>query len=168
MEILKALGIIIIVVFFIFWFFFGFISGIIVGYHWNRDVESYFQLSDKASTLDKKYDYILKYAETIKDKGLNEGQARWIFKTPETDLANNYEVLQTLIQRVKEAKKLNPTSLEYQQAIRQLTDNEYAGFDSCVFADGFRRQSIFRFWFQWFVSDCQIGAIAGSTSNSQN
>lgn len=131
-----------------------FVPNIVINYRWENEVESYFNLADKASTADLKYKYLLEYAEALKKKGLDKGQARWIFKTPDTDLNRNFEILQTLIRRTEEITKLDPKSLEYQQALKQITDNEFKWFDSCVFVEGWRRQSVIRWLITPFGLSC--------------
>lgn len=135
------------------------------GYKWNQQVENYFILSDKASTIDKKLEYLKIYKQTLMDKGLNTGESAFFFHTPLTDLSRQMGILDTLISRLESASKLSENSLEYQQALKQISTDEYSYFNSCVFAEGYMvKQGIKGFFFQG-TGNCQNGENKITTSN---
>ena len=128
-------------------------------YQWKSTIYQYWELSDRASTADKKLEQLLLFREALVKNGLNEGQARYVFKTKATDLSENMAILDSLIERLNTLIFLDKSSLEYQQALRQITVDEYQGFNNCVFADGWRRKSIFRYLYSY--ATCQKGNYAG-------
>jgi len=134
------------------------------GYMWENTVNSYFELADRASSIDKKLEYLKQYRAALMEKGLNAGQSRYVRPTPASDLSNQMIILDTLIIRMEDAQKLSSSSLEYQQAIKQITTDEFQGFNSCVFANGWARKSVWRYLMNTGFS-CQEGKYAGSDSD---
>lgn len=141
---------------------FGWIVNINLNNEWKQKVYSNWELSDRASTLDKKYDYLIKFKDSLVREGLDHGNSHFVFQNPSTDLGLAMETLDTLISRLDNAKKLSPDSLEYQQAIKQITIDEYQGFNTCVFAGGWKKDNLWR-WFNMPFITCQEGSYAGSS-----
>jgi len=149
-------------VIFLLWVIIAMPSSIIIDYYWENEINSYFELSDQASTLDKKLEYMKQYKQALIDHGLDKGDARYVFKTPQTKLETQMKVLDTLIERMESAKKMDTASLEYQQAIKQITTDEYQGFNTCLFGDGYQRQNFWRWVFGY--TGCQNGHYSGENS----
>lgn len=145
--------------------FFGIscVYSVFESYAWSNNVETYWKLADQSSILADKLDYLYKYKSELKELGLTEGNYAYIFKTPYTDLSNQMKVLDSLITRLEQAVPLSVDSLEYQQAIKQLTGDEFKGFDTCVFLDAYKHQSILRYIF-FMGGDCQEGTLSSSDS----
>ena len=114
-----------------------FLDSLFLGYPYNANIGSYFDLSDKASKLDTKLDYLKQYSNALVESGLNEGQSTVFFQTKETSLEENYKVLQSLIERMEETKEMEINSFEYQTAIKQITEDEYCWFHTDVFVSGY-------------------------------
>lgn len=160
---MKAILLIILaIVWFIPYCIFGWAINIANNNQWKNDIYSNWELSDRASTLDKKYDYLIKFKESLVANGLDSGYAGYVIKNPSNDLSLAMESLDSLITRVEEAKSLSATSLEYQQAIKQITTDEYQGFNTCVFAGGWTRKNLWRWMNTLFIS-CQNGEYSGSS-----
>jgi hypothetical protein len=108
-----------------------------VGYSFDSNIGQWFELSDKASTIDKKLEYLDKFDVAVQKYGLTEGQSTVFFPTKETSLEENYIVLKTLLQRLNETSNLSTSSQEYQWAIKQITENEYCWFHVALFKQAF-------------------------------
>jgi len=108
-----------------------------VGYSFDSNVGQWFELSDKASTIDRKLEYLGKFDAAVQKYGLTEGQSTVFFPTKETSLEENYIVLKTLLQRLNETSNLSVSSQEYQWALKQITENEYCWFHIALFKQAF-------------------------------
>ena len=93
-------------------------------YHYERDYESYWNLAEKASTIQQKAVYIDKFVSGFKDKGFEGDYNAVFFKTPDNSFDKNLEALQSLKTRLDEIQKMNVASFEYQTAIQQITAQE--------------------------------------------
>ena len=163
MKILIILGIIFVVIL-LFPITLGIPFGIYNNYQWNKNIYNEWELSDRASTIDKKLEHLHAFKDNLEEYNLTEGQARYIFKTKSTDLAENTIILDTLIERLENTNKLSKSSLEYQQALKQITTDEFQGFNTCIFADGYRRTNVFRYW-STLILNCQSGQYSGESSS---
>lgn len=115
----------------------GLVSSVFIGYNFDREIGQWFELSDKASTIDKKLDYLQKFDDAVQKFDLTEGQSTIFFPTKETSLEENYAVLLTLKKRLNETANLSASSQEYQWAIRQITEDEYCWFHVQLFKQAF-------------------------------
>lgn len=94
-----------------------------LNYEYNRDIGGYWSLSEKASTLDLKADYLNKFVAAVNAAGLT-GYDAVFFQTPDNSVEQNMIAVQSLQIRMGEIRDLNPRSFEYQQAIYQITQQE--------------------------------------------
>jgi len=92
-------------------------------FQYENQVESYWTLSEKASTLEQKSAYLDQFVKALDDSHLS-GNGAWIWQTPDNDYGQNYTALKSLQQRMEEIKGMNVKSFEYQQAISQITAQE--------------------------------------------
>jgi hypothetical protein len=106
------------------WLIVMIICTIIGDYKYERDCESYWSLSEKASTIQQKAAYINKFVASLKDKGMEGDYNAIFFKTPDNSFDKNFEALQSLKTRLDEIQKMNIASFEYQTAIQQITAQE--------------------------------------------
>ena len=131
-------------------------GGIYKTYSYNVRMGQYAQLGDDASTAQKKLEYLNKYKEQVQ-KHINRNEARYIFKRERLTRTNQLTILGTLIQRLDEAAKMQPDTMQYQQAMLQITGQEFdhvLGQINNIFMDCWLRQSglaIFALWFSWVV-----------------
>ena len=93
-------------------------------YHYERDYESYWNLAEKASTIQQKAVYMYKFVAGFKGKGFEGDYNAVFFKTPDNSFDKNLEALQSLKTRLDEIQKMNVASFEYQTAIQQITAQE--------------------------------------------
>jgi hypothetical protein len=98
--------------------------GIVGTYQYDKQYQSYWDLSDKSSTIAKKSEYIDKFVSAIK-LGKFENQYDAIYlTTPNNSFNSNFEALLTLQQRLHEISKMDVSSFQYQIAIQQITEQE--------------------------------------------
>jgi len=143
------------------------VTGIVpvfMNYDYDNNIGSFFELSDKASTIDKKLEYLQQYEAALKNYGLDSGQSTIFFPTKNTNLEENFAVLGSLKQRLVDTAKMNPSSFEYQQAISQITSQEYCWFPTDVFLRGFYLKR-YLFWLAWFPTET-TNRCATRTTNS--
>jgi hypothetical protein len=98
-------------------------KGIYADYEWNNTAKSYWNLADKASTIQAKADYIDKFLSALKGAELADNNAL-IYKTADNNCANNVQAVSTLRDRLNEVRTMKVDSFEYQQAIQQITAQE--------------------------------------------
>lgn len=84
-------------------------------YQYDVHIGSYCDLAIQAFDVDKKASYLGLYAEKLWLYGLDSGQSEIYFPTPKTDLALNFQLLESFIDRLNQAKQMDKNSLEYQQ-----------------------------------------------------
>lgn len=139
------------------------IGSVFVGYSFDSNIGQWFELSDKASTLDKKLDYLQKFDAAIQKYDLTEGQSTIFFPTKETSLEENYAVLLSLEQRLNQTSNLSVTSQEYQWAIRQITEDEYCWFHIGLFKQAFLLKN--GVWFLAMFPASNVNRCAPPKSN---
>lgn len=94
-------------------------------YDFKTNYKSYWELSDRSSTLQAKEQYISKFIEQIennKDKFAEYNAV--IFKTPQSSFKNNLKAVETLRDRLISIQGMNETDFAYQTAIQQITEQE--------------------------------------------
>ncbi len=100
-----------------------FAADIHASFQYENTVESYWSLSEKASTLDQKSAYLDQFVAALDAAHLG-GNGAWIWQTPDNDYGQNYTALKSLQKRMQEIKGMDVTSFQYQQAISQITAQE--------------------------------------------
>lgn len=97
---------------------------ILRNYEYEQKISSYWNLSDKASTISQKAHYVDRFVKALENSNLqNTYNAIWL-KTPDNSFDKNLEQLKTLQQRLHEIEKMDITSFQYQTAIQQITAQE--------------------------------------------
>lgn len=97
---------------------------IIGSYQYENEIKSYWQLADKASTVENKSIYIDKFVESLENLRFEGKHDALYLSTPNNSFDSNLEALKTLQQRLQEIKKMDVTSFEYQTAMQQITEQE--------------------------------------------
>jgi len=153
---MKCLGILLVVVSIIGLVICLTMGGVYITYSYSVRMGQYAQLGNDASTAQKKLEYLNKYKEQVQ-KHIIRNEARYIFKRERLTQANQLAILDTLIQRLDEAAKMQPDTMQYQQAMLQITGQEFdhvlAEINS-IFQACWLRQSgfaIFALWFSWIL-----------------
>ena len=161
---MKKLGITIIVLCVVLWIFLLIHGMIYYGYWYDVKVGQYVKLSDDASTADVKLQYLVKYAEQVKSL-IKRNDARYVFKRERLTRDAQVRIIETLVERLKQASEMNPKSFEYQQAMAQISGQEYdhtlQEIDGIMRSCWLRQASIvvFGLWISWLP--CLIGCIIG-------
>jgi hypothetical protein len=93
-------------------------------FQYERDHLSFWNLAEKASTIQQKAMYMDKFVASFQNKGFEGEYNAIIFKTQDNSFDKNYEALQSLKKRLDEIQKMNIASFEYQTAIQQITQQE--------------------------------------------
>ena len=120
---MKALGIIMV--------FFASIAiilsitfGILCYYNYSRDIGSYWNLADKASTIPQKSKQIDIFVTRLQESNLAGGYNAIILQTPDNSFDQNFIALQSFQGRLHEIQGMDIKSFEYQTAIQQITAQE--------------------------------------------
>ena len=92
-------------------------------WEWENNVLSSWNLSDKASTIAAKSQYIDKFIASLQSASLGDNDAL-IWKTADNNCANNVAAVTTLRDRLDQIKGMDESSFQYQQAIQQITAQE--------------------------------------------
>lgn len=90
-----------------------------------NDLTVSWSLADKSATIEKKSEYLDKYVGAIRKLGLTEGHSAIMFKTENNNMANNFDALLSLQERLHEMNGMDKTSFAYQVALQQLTQQEW-------------------------------------------
>jgi hypothetical protein len=85
---------------------------------------SYWELSDKASTLQQKSTYLDQYVSALKTPGKFAPNNATIFPTPNNSFDQNMVALLSLQGRMHEIQGMDAQSFAYQTAISQITAQE--------------------------------------------
>ena len=124
------------------------IFGVKSDYEYNRDIGSYWSLSDKASTVEKKSEYLDLYVKALEKSDLLGSHNAIILKTPDNLFDNNLIALRSLQQRMHDIVKMDVGSFEYQTAMQQITGQEQGEADEMVslFRSVWYKNNYFLLW----------------------
>ena len=120
---MKKLGKFLVTLSIIFWILMITLNQI-ASYQYERDHQSYWNLSVKASTIEQKAQYMDKFVASFLNKGFEGKYNTILFPTPDNSFDKNYEALVSLKIRLDEIQKMDISSLQYQTAIQQITQQE--------------------------------------------
>lgn len=98
--------------------------GVIGSYKYEKEISSYWELADKASTIPKKAEYIDEFVKNIELYNFKDKYNAIILTTPNNSFNLNYEALKSLQLRLHEISSMDVTSFQYQTAIQQITQQE--------------------------------------------
>ncbi len=99
-------------------------NGIVSNYEYERDYLSYWNLSDKASTINKKIEGIDKFVNVLENSKLQGTYNAIWMNTADNSFDNNLLALKSLQLRLHEIEGMDITSFQYQTAIQQITQQE--------------------------------------------
>src|SRR5262249_79684 len=100
------------------------IAAAYASYDYSQNFQSYWSLSESASTLSLKSEYMDKYVSAVDSAHMDGEYAAIFFKTPQNSFDESRKVLGSLQQRLRECKDLKESDMAYQQAITQITAQE--------------------------------------------
>lgn len=100
------------------------IFAVVSNYQYERDIQSHWELADKASTVIKKSEHMDNFVLALDEADLGGQHNAVLFKTPDNNFDLNLEALETLQTRLHEIQTMDVTSFEYQTAMQQITGQE--------------------------------------------
>lgn len=121
-------------------------------YEYTREIGSFWDLADRASTIPQKAHYIDNFVAALESQGFDGEHNAVLFPTPENSFDKNLEALKSLQGRLREIEKMDVTSFQYQTAIQQITAQEQgeAGAMLNVFSGVWWKRRHFIVW-DWMV-----------------
>jgi hypothetical protein len=99
-------------------------SEVFAWYHYEQAIGSYWELSDKASTLQQKSVYLDQFVNALKASKLEGTSDALTLKTPNNSFDQNMIALQSLQGRMHQIQGMDEQSFAYQGAIQQITAQE--------------------------------------------
>ena len=120
---MKTTGVILIIV------GIGLLGGLIVdsvyaNYQYKNQFTSFWELSDKSSTITQKSEYLDKFVSALKDSGLQGSNDSLFFPTPTRSFDQNFIALKSLQSRMHSIIGMDENSFQYQTAMEQITAQE--------------------------------------------
>jgi hypothetical protein len=98
--------------------------GILGHYQYSKQYESYWELSVKASSIEKKKEAIDKFVQALEKSNLNSKYNTLFLETPNNSFDENFAALKSLQIRLHDISKMDIKSFEYQTALQQITGQE--------------------------------------------
>ncbi len=112
------------------------VTAVMVGVEYINTIGSYFDLSDQSSSPQAKLDYLEQYITAIEANDLTHGDACLFLPTRKTNLAENYKVLLSLRDRLRNLVANGTLNqMTYTMEIQQITNTEYCWFQHQLFED---------------------------------
>jgi hypothetical protein len=93
-------------------------------FEYRNTVSSFWDLSEKASTLKQKSDYLDQYVAAVEQPGKFATNNATIFPTPNSSYDQNLVALKSLQGRMHQIQGMDESSFAYQTAIQQITAQE--------------------------------------------
>lgn len=112
------------------------VSAVIVSYEYDKTISSYWELSDKASTVTQKSLQVDKYVLALENSGLQGQYDAVVFKTPDNSFDENFTALLTLQSRLHQIDTMDVNSFQYNTAIQQITEQEQG--EACAMLSVFK------------------------------
>jgi hypothetical protein len=101
------------------------IQAVVANYNYERKYLSYWELSDRSSTILAKEQYITQFVDAInQDRGSFADYNALVLKTPQNNFDKNLQAVTTLRDRLKDIEGMNESDFAYQTAIQQITAQE--------------------------------------------
>lgn len=133
---------------------------VLAGYDYENRVESYWSLSEKASTIQQKSQYLDKFIEALQTEKFAAHDAIWL-ETPNNSFEQNLLAVKSLQGRMHEIIGMDPSSFQYQTAMQQITQQEMneAAHMLAVFEGTWYLENHPAFW-DWYGLLLVLGLIA--------
>jgi hypothetical protein len=128
---MKTIGAILVtlgVLFTRFWIY----QAVVSEYNYTSKDLSYWNLADKASTIDQKSTYIDEFVTALQSSGFAGMNSKLFFPTPDSSCDSNMTTLETLQSRLHDIKTMDENSFQYQSAIQQITAQEQGQADDML------------------------------------
>lgn len=99
-------------------------TGVVGHYQYEKQYGSYWELAEKASSIEKKIEGIDKFVSALEKSNLNGKYDALFLETPNNSFDENFAALKSLQIRMHEIKEMDIKSFEYQTALQQITQQE--------------------------------------------
>lgn len=100
------------------------IAGWYAGYSYRSNIESYWILADRASTINDKIPYMDKFVDALDISGLQGSNDSLFFPTLESSFDGNMATLKSLQSRLHDLQGQDQNTMQYQTAMQQITGQE--------------------------------------------
>lgn len=97
---------------------------IYVWYEYQNTIACNWDLSERASTLAQKSEYMNKFVGALEKCNLDGTNSALFLQTPESDFTQNMKALKSLQQRLSDISGMDENSFAYQTALQQITAQE--------------------------------------------
>lgn len=119
-------------------------------YFYDKQIGQYLKLADDASTAQIKLQYFYQYRDLASQISRND--AYFIFKQKQYTRDEQLKILDTLIIRLEDATNMDPQSFEYQQAMYQISGQEFNHTlerINSIFFNAWLRSGMISYWVIW-------------------
>ncbi|PIZ50423.1 hypothetical protein COY27_07110 [Candidatus Woesearchaeota archaeon CG_4_10_14_0_2_um_filter_33_13] len=120
---MKKIGIILVVVGLLFAILRG-IFHFYVNYQYENEIQSYWEMSDRASTISQKSEYLDKFVLALSKQNLDGTHDAIFYHTAKNSFTENMKALKSLQRRLHQITTMDENSFAYQTAIQQITEQE--------------------------------------------
>lgn len=96
----------------------------LAGVEYQRVASSNWDLSERASTIAQKSEYMTTFESALESQKLSGYNSSFFFPTPSTDFNQNMKALHSLSKRLHDITGMDEQGFAYQTAIQQITAQE--------------------------------------------
>lgn len=114
------------------WFIGLLVVAIPASYQYEREINSFWEIADKSSTIAKKSEYVDKYVAAVEAQHFEGEYDAIVYPTLDNSYEGNIEALKTLQARLREIQNMDVSSFQYQTAIQQITAQEQGEADKML------------------------------------
>lgn len=121
---------------------------IYVSYEYTNEIGCNWDLSERASTIAQKSEYMTKFMKALEAAKLDGVNSNLIMETPESDFTQNMKALKSLQQRLIDISGMDENSFAYQTALQQITAQEQGEAHDMLdnLKECWKRQSHYTIW----------------------
>lgn len=138
-----------------------FADSVYSNYQYSNGYSSYWDLSDKASSIAQKSVYLDKFVSALQGSGLQGCSDSLYFPTPTNSFDQNFIALLSLQGRMHDIVGMDPNSFQYQSAMEQITGQEQGQASDMltVFEDCWMKVHHYWLWNDWLSGVWLLGPI---------
>jgi predicted negative regulator of RcsB-dependent stress response len=93
-------------------------------YQYKNEIQNLWTLSDRASTITQKSEYMNKFVDALEKQNLHGVNSALFLPTPENDFDENFKAVKSLQKRLTDISGMDENSFAYQTALQQITAQE--------------------------------------------
>lgn len=95
-----------------------------VSYQYENEIQSYWEMADRASTIAQKSEYVDKFITALDQQNLDGTHDALFYHTAKNSFTENMKALKSLQERLHKISTMDENSFAYQTAIQQITEQE--------------------------------------------